>query len=134
MGKRFPEQRLWDRIRKRIGRAVHIERIENSVASGTPDTLVIHNGVVTFVEHKVALRPVRSTSRLQWKHPPTPEQRNWHMTWAQHRGRSYFVVGVEGALFAVPGALADEIAAMTESDIMTWHVTIEQLTAIYRGG
>lgn len=133
MSKRFPEQRLWDRIRRNIGRAVHIERIENTAASGTPDTVALYKGTVTFVEHKIATLPARSTTRLQWKHPPTPQQRNWHITWNQHGGRSYFVVGIDQRLFAVPGLLADQIEAMTEEDISSWQVSIEQLIAIYRG-
>jgi hypothetical protein len=130
---RFPEQLLWDRIRKGVGRAVHIERIENSVGSGTPDTVVIYKGLVTFVEHKIATLPARSTTRLQWKHPPTADQRNWHLTWTQNGGRSLFVVGVEKALCAVPGRWADEIEGMRETDIMAWRVTMAELIDVYRG-
>jgi len=127
---RFPEQRLWDRIRRNLGREIHIERIENSVAAGTPDTLVIYRGLVTLVEHKVATLPMKSTTRLQWKHPPTVDQRNWHLTWKQNFGRSYFVIGVGMALFAVPGRWADEIEGMTEATIRPWQVTMKELAGI----
>jgi len=130
---RFPEQRLWDRIRRNLGREIHIERIENSVAAGTPDTLVLHKGIVTFVEHKVATFPMRPSSRLQWKHAPTAPQRNWHLTWTQNGGRSLFVVGIGMVLFAVPGRWADEIEGMTEAAITPWQVTTKELGAIYKG-
>lgn len=130
---RFPEQRLWDRIRKKVGRAVHIERIENSVGSGTPDTVAIYKGIVTFVEHKVALLPARATTRLQFKHPPTPDQRNWHLVWTQNGGRTYFVVGVERRVFAIPGRFADYIEAFTAADIDKWAVTMSELESLYMG-
>lgn len=130
---RFPEQRLWDRIRKNLGREVHIERIENSVGAGTPDTLVIHKGVVTWVEHKIATQPVRPTSKLQWSHPLTADQRNWHLMWHQNGGRSYIVVGVGVTLFACPGRLADAISDMTPDAIPLWFVTMKELGTIYKG-
>lgn len=131
---RFPEQRLWDRIRRNLGREIHIERIENSVAAGTPDTLVIHKSVVTFVEHKVATLPMRKTSKIQWRHALTAPQRNWHLTWAQNGGRSYIVVGIGMALFVMPGILADEVCSMKEEDIMPWRATTKDLAEIYKGG
>lgn len=130
---RFPEQKLWDRIRRNAGRLVHIERIENSVAAGMPDTVVLHTGLVTFAEHKIATLPARSTTRLQWKHPLTPDQRNWHRTWTQNGGRSFIVVGIDAALYAVSGKVVDEITDYTESDIAQWRVTMDELIAVYRG-
>jgi hypothetical protein len=131
---RFPEQRLWDRIRRNIGREVHIERIENSVAAGTPDTLVIHKGAVTFVEHKTATLPAKKTTRLQWRHPLTAPQRNWHLTWCQNGGRSYIVVGIDKELFAVPGRFADEVTDMTAASISPWLVTMNYLAFLYKKG
>lgn len=131
---RFPEQRLWDRIRRNLAREFHIERIENAVAAGMPDTVVLSRGVVTFVEHKIAMTPVRrDTSRLQWKHPLTPQQRNWHRMWTQNGGRSYIVVGIERFLFAVPGNLVDEVSIMKADDIGKYQVSLIELAACYRG-
>lgn len=130
---RFPEQRLWDRIRKNLGGQVHIERIENGVGAGTPDTLVIHGGVVTFVEHKTATLPVRETSKLKWRHELTPQQRNWHRTWFQNGGRSYIVVGIDKALYCVPGSWADRINDMKANDISMWNVDVDCLLQIYKG-
>lgn len=130
---RFPEQRLWDRIRRNLGREIHIERIENSVAAGTPDTVVLYKGIVTWAEHKTATLPMRKTSKLRWRHPLTPDQRNWHLTWHQNSGYSYIVVGIGMTLFTVPGILSDVVNGMTEEDIMPWKATMKQLASLYKG-
>ncbi len=130
---RFPEQRMWDRIRRNLGSEIHIERIENSVAAGTPDTVVIHKGIVTWVEHKTATLPMRTTSKLRWRHELTAQQRNWHLTWHQNGGQSYIVVGIGMVLYAIGGRLADEVNDMREADIMSFGVTIKQLAALYKG-
>ncbi len=130
---RFPEQRLWDRIHKNVGLHVHIERIENSVGAGTPDTLVIHKGNVLFVEHKEAERPAKASTRLQWRHPLTPQQRNWHLTWHQNGGRSAIVIGVERELFALPGRMADDITAMPYNVMAAWRLDYIALTNVYQG-
>lgn len=131
---RHPEQRLWDRLRANLGRKVHIERIENGVGSGTPDTLIIHRSRVTWAEHKVAELPKRTTTRLQWKHPLTPEQCNWHLMWHKNGGNSFIVVGVNTDLFAVPGEFADEVTGMTALGICNWSVTYSDLLRIYQTG
>lgn len=131
---RFPEQRLWDRIHRNIARQVHIERVENAVGVGLPDTLIIHKGRVSWAEHKVAELPVRPTSRLQWKHPLTPEQCNWHLVWAQKGGISWIVVGIETALFAIPGRLVDSVTPMTRGAIDPFQVTYTDLLRLYQKG
>lgn len=130
---RFPEQRLWDRIAKNVGPHVHIERIENSVGAGTPDTLVIYRGSVLFVEHKEAARPAKVSTRLQWRHPMTPSQRNWHLLWHQNGGRSAIVIGVERELFALPGRMADQIAAMPYNTMAAWRLDYIALINVYQG-
>lgn len=130
---RKPEQRLWDRIRKNVPRAVHIERLENSAGWGTPDTVVIHAGNVLFVEHKVALAPAKLITRVQWKHPLTPEQRNWHRNWHQHGGRSSIVIGIGLDIHAVPGHMVDRITDMPYAAMMAWRVNYQQLTKLYKG-
>lgn len=130
---RFPEQKLWDRIRRNLGREIHIERIENSVAAGMPDTVVLHKGAVTFVEHKVATLPMRKTTRLQWKHPLSADQCNWHRTWTQNGGTSYIVVGVGMIFFAIHGKLVDGVTRMTEEDIMHYKVNTTDLARVYKG-
>lgn len=130
---RFPEQRLWDRIRKNLGSIVHIERLENSAGWGTPDTLVIHKGFVLFVEHKIASPPAKNSTRLQWNHPLTPQQRNWHRHFEQHGGNSCILVGVEREMYAMPGRMADDITNMPFGSIKAWRTDYIALANIYQG-
>lgn len=129
---RFPEQRLWDRIRRNLGREIAIERIENSAKAGTPDTLVIHKGKVTFVEHKTGTLPARTTSKIKWRHELTPNQRNWHRLWHQHGGDSYIVCGIEKELYAVPGRLVDYVNDMRPVDIQPWRIDMKLLGQLYK--
>lgn len=130
---RFPEQRLWDRIRRNVARNVHIERLENSVGSGTPDTVVLYKSNVLFVEHKSAEPPVKPTSRLQWRHELTVPQRNWHLTWTQNGGRSCIVIGVGLELYALPGRMVDEITNMPYGKMKAWQLDYIALTNVYQG-
>lgn len=131
---RFPEQRLWDRIRANIGNKVHIERIENVVGSGTPDTVILAgDGRVTWVEHKVATLPKRAGTRLQWKHPLSVEQRNWHRVWNQKGGTSFILVGVSLGLFLVPGEWADEITNSTFDVMRRFKINYTELVRVYEG-
>lgn len=130
---RFPEQRLWDRIRRNLGREIHIERIENAVAAGMPDTLVIHRGFVTFVEHKTATLPKRNTTPLQWRHKLTSPQKNWHRMYHQNGGTSYIIVGVNHHLHALPGRMVDEITEMPFVAMQVWRLDYIALANLYKG-
>lgn len=129
---RFPEQRLWDRIRRNLGREIAIERIENSAKAGTPDTVVIHRGKVTFAEHKTGTLPSRITSKIIWRHKLTPQQRNWHREWHQNGGDSYIVVGIGKSLYAVPGKLVDYVNDMTYETIRPWAIDMKMLGQLYK--
>ena len=124
---RKPEQKLWDRMRKATDKAkIRLERIENAVSDGIPDVLAIaRGGVVTFVELKqIEAFPMRATTRLL----PSGKglrlsQRNWHLEWNRHEGRSLIVVGVGlQTIYCVPGVFADEINSMTEARMRTFSV------------
>lgn len=130
---RFPEQKLWDRIRKNIDPSVHIERLENSAGVGTPDTLIIYRGIVTLAEHKSATAPAKSSTRVQWSHPLKPQQRNWHRMWTQNGGRSCIVVRVDLDIHCLPGRMADEITDMPCGQMSAWRVDYIALTNIYKG-
>lgn len=114
---RLKEQRLWDRMRNNIGagHGIRLERIENMVGSGFPDVWAICNGVVRPIELKAVERaPARITTRLI----PSGEglnvdQRNWHLDWRKHGGRSFIVLGLgSGAAawhYVVSGSHGDQV-------------------------
>lgn len=117
---RLPEQRLWDRMRQallglELGR-FYLERYENLVGVGGPDTLVLHQGVVTWVELKqVESPPARAATRLIPSGKGlSRDQMNWHLSWRQNGGRSMVLVGLERSeLFLVPNTHTDELNLMT---------------------
>lgn len=109
---RKPEQKLWDRWRNNMPPDIYLERVENLVWSGTPDVMAMWRGKVTWVENKIAAWPKRKNTRIQFKHPPTPDQRNWHINWNQRGGTSYILVGIEQEVFLIPGLRADDVPDM----------------------
>lgn len=134
---RKPEQKLADRVRKAIGHLVLIERIENSAGFGTPDACVLHpvSARVTWVEHKVATLPKRAGTRLQYDHPLTDEQKNWHLRWTSRRGHSLILIGCGTRLYAVPGDLADTACEYgPESMSKLFEVDYAKLVRIYQKG
>lgn len=114
---RRTEQKLWDRMRAAIDpQRVHLERIENLVGVGIPDVLALACGIVTFCELKAIAAPkARATTPLLGAAKGlSPEQRNWHMEWARHGGRSLVVVGVgPKTLYVIDGKLADFVNGYT---------------------
>ena len=135
---RKPEQRLADRVRDNIGQFVLIERIENSVGFGTPDACILAVGKtqarVTWTEHKVATVPARESTRLQYVHPLTVEQKNWHLRWNSKGGNSLILIGCEQRLFAVPGTRAEEACEYTLAEAARFEVDYDELVKIYRNG
>lgn len=114
MTERKPEQRLWDRMSRNVGRdpAIWLQRMENMVGSGFPDVQAISRGVVTGVELKQAdTLPIRPDTRLL-KKGMRQDQLNWHLECHRHGGRSCVLVGAGADYFVVvPGWRADKINA-----------------------
>lgn len=112
---RLPEQRFWDRARRALSPYLHIERVENVLAAGMPDIWVLApSGLVTPVELKaVAGLPARNTTRVLGNAGLNQHQKNWHMTWHQHGGRSAYLVGVGGdRQLLIPGHHHDALNDM----------------------
>lgn len=118
---RLPEQRFWDRARRALVPALHIERIENVVGEGTPDIWVLApSGRVTPVELKAVQGwPKRATTRVLGRDGLNRAQRNWHLRWRQAGGVSAVLVGVGGNLqYLFPGHLHDEINELTQQQFL----------------
>lgn len=128
---RLPEQRLWDRMRINMKPfpSLLLERFENVVSVGVPDVHVLcrppdrtpGRGLVTWVELKaVESPPARKTTRLiPVGKGLSREQKNWHLRWQQHCGRSLVIVGVEHHIqIAIEGRKADFINEMTMADMI----------------
>ena len=119
---RKTEQRLWDRMRRAIGKDVRLERIENVVGVGTPDVLACCY-ITAFVELKaVEGPPVRETTRVLGERGLSRDQRNWHKDWHQWGGKSYILIGVGLQTFMISGAFADEVNGMTMEQLAFYSV------------
>jgi hypothetical protein len=101
-------------------RAVRLQRVENIASVGDPDGHALCAGRVTMWELKaVRAAPVRpETPVLGAASGLSVEQRNWHLSWCRHGGRSVIIVGVgSNRLFVVPGRLADELNSMSLAEL-----------------
>ena len=131
---RLREQKLWDAMRQNFALAINastltgeplrlrLERVENMVGDGTPDVLVLCDGVVTWCELKAAdALPRRSTTRVLGGEGLNGDQKNWHMSWGQAGGRSLIIIGIgagrERMCFAVEGRHGDALNEMTFGDL-----------------
>lgn len=119
---RKKEQKLWDAMREAgSARHVYMERVENAMAAGRPDVDVLCGGRFTPCELKAVLGwPARAKTRVLGDDGLRQEQKNWHMEWARHGGRSLIIVGVGlGALrtvWAFHGKKHDQINEYTLTD------------------
>lgn len=119
---RLPEQRFWDRARRALSPYLHIERVENVLSDGMPDVWVLApSGLVTPVELKAVVGlPARHTTRVLGAAGLRQSQKNWHMTWRQHGGRSAYLIGVGGdRQLLIPGRYHDELNDWTYSHMVT---------------
>jgi len=120
---RKKEQRLWDRMRKALSGSVRMERVENLVSVGRPDVDCLVDGFFTPVELKSVCRlPARRfTAVLGDKDGLSIDQRNWHLDWQRHGGKSLIIIGVAdltNRLYAVPGKYHDDVNGMTTVELL----------------
>ncbi len=123
---RLPEQRLWTKLRDNlVTRHVLLERVENLVNVGTPDVHAIANGQTTWLELKATEMPARSETPLLGRDTVSRDQRNWHMNYHQHGGRSLIVIGVGPRVtLSLSGEYVDKVNEMPFHEIMAKAVAV----------
>jgi hypothetical protein len=96
-----------------------LQRIENVVGTGRPDVDALAAGVFTPIELKaVDGWPKRKTTPVLGQSKGLSRaQRNWHIEWQLHGGRSLIVVSVGTEPFALLGRHADLLNHYTEPNI-----------------
>lgn len=105
------ERNLWVRIRQHIGSAGHFERIENGVASGTPDVSFCIGGVEGHIELKFVKKyPKRASTPLLGNAGLRKEQIVWAIQRCRAGGRVFVLIGVGLDVFLV--RLSEENARM----------------------
>jgi len=117
-----PEQNLWERIKNNMTAYpdIHMERNENIVGNGFPDTIAIVGGIVTFLELKqVPDFPAREKSIVIGNDKGlSQDQKNWHLNWTQYSGRVATLVGVDSYFyFLVSARYSDRINEFNRRDL-----------------
>lgn len=100
------EARFWKKVSNSLSRSVFRRRIENCVAVGDPDVLLMCDGIVRQVELKFVAEPVRETSILLGSKGLNVDQVNYHLEWASKGGTSFVLVGTNLRVYLLPGAMA----------------------------
>lgn len=131
---RRPEQLLWDRMRRAIGREFYLERVENLVMPGRPDVDVMWRGMTLPVELKSrATMPSRTaTPALGASHGLNPNQLNWWLRWTQCGGSGFIVVEIRDILFAIPSEFSEQINRMTMAEFRPHAATWAQFADTIR--
>lgn len=110
------EVNFWTRIVDNCWRNDRVlNRVENGVLDGMPDSYYCIDGIMGWIELKVPDEPNRETTALfSGSHKLSQSQRNWMLAHEQAGGRRVFV-GIETprTTLLVPGKHADSINKMT---------------------
>lgn len=118
---RLKEQKLWDTMRRHLPHWLKLERIENAVGSGQPDT---HGrwkkGGETWIELKAPIRPKRlSTPLMGEKEGLRQSQKNWLMEHHQMGLDAWIAIRDDhGVVFLVHCSRADEVNDWTFDDFL----------------
>ena len=95
------ESSLWAWMKKgKTSDEIHLERVENRAGAGIPDVIGCFNGYTIMLELKTAERPARETTRVAIE--IRDSQREWHQSWCNAHGNSFFLVQVGKERFLLP--------------------------------
>lgn len=95
-----------------------IDRIENIIVVGMPDTNYCINGAEGWIEFKAPREPKRSSTRLFGSnHKLTIDQRNWILRQRNAGGKAWVLIVTDQRWMLVGGEHADQINEMTVSQL-----------------
>lgn len=115
MGNGTRESKFWSRIVNGLWKGNRVlNRIENGVLDGMPDTHYCIDGTAGWIELKCPIEPKRSTTPLfSGNHPLSLAQRNWLLSYDQAGGIGWIGIETESAMLLVEGRHADFINRST---------------------
>lgn len=138
------EVNMWGRMVNGMWAARRmLQRIENGVVDGMPDTFYTIDNVQGWIELKAPLEPKRPTTALfSGNHKLSVSQRNWLLMHHQAGGISWVAVETESTWLLIEGRHADsvnsgtldqlkELAAFWANRPMTennWREVVQHLT------
>lgn len=125
---RKQEQKLWDRMRHCLKDHVYLERVENVVNPGRPDVDTLWEGIVLPIELKALENfPKRLTTPVLGDRGLNQNQLNWWLNWRRWGGSGFIVIGISGALCAVPAKYSDEVNDFNHLHLLNFQTTWQDL-------
>jgi len=96
-----------------------INRIENLIGLGFPDTNGCFNGVEFWMEIKAPSEPARKTTALFGSnHKLSQDQRNWFLTQKRAMGKGFVYIETNYRRMLITGMYVDYINVMTVDSLM----------------
>lgn len=122
------EQAAYNTLRKNMPLPTdRLDRVENLVLAGMPDTNFCADGMECWIELKAPKEPKRSTTPLFGTgHKLTLDQRNWLTRQRMAGGASFVLIATDKRWMLVDGRHADFINDMSVDDLLRqslWHTT-----------
>ena len=109
------EVNFWGRIMTGLWRPTRLlNRIENGVLDGMPDSYIVIAGSQNWVELKAPVEPVRtSTALFSGKHNVSITQRNWLLSHRQAGGRGWVAIETDKRVLLIGAQHVDAINVCT---------------------
>jgi hypothetical protein len=102
-----------------LGRHVRLDRIENVLVDGMPDTNVCIDGNEFWVELKAPTEPKRaSTPLFGSNHRVLQSQKNWMLRQYKAGGKAFFLIATDKRWMLLPGHLADVMNEMSVPEMI----------------
>lgn len=120
---------LADKLRKTIQPAFY-RRVENVLGDGTPDTYVVIDGAMAWLEGKYCREcPARLTTPVFGgsAHPLLTGQENWLYDHWRKGGRGFVFAQIEDFFVLVPGHMALEFNRLTICQFDNFRVNLDML-------
>lgn len=104
-----------------------LDRIENMMLNGMPDTNFCAEGRECWIELKSPTEPKRPSTKLFGSnHKLSIEQRNWMLRQRNAGGKAYVLIVTDKRWLLLDGSKADQINDMTVAELIEaslWHAT-----------
>jgi hypothetical protein len=98
-----------------------IDRIENFLVIGMPDTNVCVEGTEAWMEFKAPVEPKRATTALFGSnHKLSQEQKNWMLRQRNAGGRCYILIATDKRWMLIDGIHADGLNEATVGELIKW--------------
>lgn len=108
------EALFWGRITEGLWHPRRVlNRIENGVVDGMPDSVIVDEGITNWLELKAPIEPARFTTPLfgNSNHRLSQAQLNWLLAHRQAGGRGWVAIETTSWVFLIGARNADKVNA-----------------------